>query len=213
MLNLTLSFSNLFNILFGIFLGFFLMVIVSCSVIKRKVAKKNKNEKIREISTRTYYDFYLKNDKMKDKMISALIYQTKEISKINYPDKNHPLFELSFNEIVDGINLIQQKLKKIVVHPLFKDFKNIHITTLLNIEENIAKPAFKIYNKKTIKMLNLSYKVFKSIINIFNPLFYIKKILNIFLVKKGKKDISIIILDLVGNTIYGIYNNEKNLQK
>lgn len=212
-LAINLSFFNIFNLVFGVFIGFFLMLVISISIISIKVKKNNKNEQIRQISKRTYYDYYLKNEKIKDRIISSLIYQTNEISKLKFPDKKHPLYELSINDILNGINHIQKKLKKITNHPLFKDFKDVHITTLVNIEEYIAKPVIKISKNKYTKFAYNFYRIIKGFINIFNPLFYIKKILNLFLIKKGKKDIIIVALDLIGNTCYEVYNNENNLQK
>ena len=53
----------------------------------------------------------------------------------------------------------------------------------------------------------------KNILNIFNPIFYMRLILSKILIKKGRKEILLITLDFVGNTVFEIYNNENNLQK
>ena len=207
-----LSISNIFNLGFGVFLGFFLMVVISIVIISLYVKKNNKNEEIRQISKRTYTNFYLKENNMKDKITSSLIYEVKEVSKLVYPDKKHPLFELSINEILNGINLVQHKLNRIVKHPLFKEIKNVHISSLLNLE-TIAKPALLVSKNKFFKLGKTIFNIFKTILNLFNPLFYIKKLLNVVLSKKGKKEIGIITLDFIGNTIYDIYKGENNLQK
>lgn len=208
-----LTFWNIANLFFGAVFAFFLMVMLSCALFSKILSKYNKNHQIREISKKAYVDFYQKKNNMKDKIISSLIYEIKEISQQSFPDKKYPLYELSINEILGGILIVQRKLKRFIDHPLCKDIKNVHIATLLSFEENVAQPIMNFYNHKTFQLLYRSYKMAKSAFNIVNPIFYMKKILYLTVFKKGKKDIIIICLDFVGNCCYEIYNNEKNLQK
>ena len=206
MLNLAIEIklSNIFNLAFGIILGFFLMLLLTCSIFSLIISKKNKNEEIKIISKRAYGEFYMSDKGMKDAIIYSLMYEINEVTKLVYPDKKNPLYELSFNNLVDGVNILQRKLKKVVSHPLFVDLKNIHITALLSIEK-VAKPDNKVYNKKYIKILMVCYKITMYIINLFNPVFYMKKIMSKILIKKGKKEITILLLDFVGNSCYEIY--------
>ena len=46
------------------------------------------------------------------------------------------------------------------------------------------------------------------IINFINPLYYIKLIVRKTLFKQGKKDVILIGLDFIGNTVYEIYEKE-----
>ena len=148
---------------------------------------------------------------MKDKIISSIIYEVKSVSKEIYPDKKHPMYELSINDLIDGLKLIQKKLKIITTNPLCQDLKNVHIATLLSLED-ITKPLMSLYKKKSTRILMMCYKVFYNAINIINPIFYIKKILTFFLTKQGKKDAILIMLDYIGNTTYQIYTSSKNKQ-
>lgn len=207
-LALELKLSNIFNLLFGIMFGFFIMILISCALFSKFISKKNKNEEIRIISKRAYNDFYLKDKKIKDAIIQSLIYEVNEVSKIVHPEKKYPLYELSINDIINGLELIQKKLKVFINHPLCVDIKNIHIASLIVLEEKVAKPVVKVYNKKYIKALMFCYKVIMFLINLFNPVFYMKKIMSKVLIKKGKKEFSVLLLDFVGNTCYEIYLKE-----
>ncbi|MCI5744976.1 MAG: hypothetical protein MR270_01680 [Erysipelotrichaceae bacterium] len=206
--------SNIINLLMGIIFGFFLMVIISCAFITKKLSKNNKNEDIREISSRNYTTHFSLNNKEKinDKIINSVIYEVQEVSKIVYPNKENPMFELSINDILNALILIQLRLKKIIDNPLCKDIKKIHISSIINLKEKIYNPAIKIYNN-FFKVFNKILSIFWLLLNIINPLFYIKKFMKLFFIKKGKKDAAIICLDAIGNCCYDIYNRESNLQK
>lgn len=210
--NLTfgLTFFNVINLLFGILFGFILMAMIASAILAHVLSKYNKDDKIREISKRAYNDFYLKQEHMKDKIISSLVYEINEVSSQCYPDKKFPLYELSINEILGGIMILHGKLNKFINHPLCNNLKNVHVSTILSIEENIAKPVMTIYNKKIVRFLYKSYKIFRTITNFVNPIFYIKKIMSKTIFKKGKKDIVLICLDFIGNCTYEIYTIEKS---
>lgn len=215
MLNLSLNIqlSNVINLLLGVVLGFFIMVILACAILSKTLKKYNKTEQIRDISSRAYTDYFSKQSSAKDKLLSSITYEIKEVSTLCHPDKDKPIYELSINDVIFGLKTIQKKLKKIVTHPLCKDIKNIHITTLLELEEKIAKPVLKVSNNKFIKIIRQIINIFTSILNLINPIFYIRKIMNYIMIKRGKKDLIIISLDFIGNTTYEIYNREKDLQK
>lgn len=208
-----LSILNIANIFFGAFFGFFVMVMVSCAIISLILKRFNQNEEIRRISKKAYTDFYLIKNTMKDKMISSMIFEIKEVSKLVYPNKKYPLYELSINDILSGLMILSKSLKKVVDHPLFKDLKNVHIATFISFEENYAKPIYKLYNHKVFKTFYKSYKTVRMVLNLINPIFYIKKIIYLSAFKQGKKDLILIGLDFVGNCFYEIYqNNEEKLE-
>lgn len=215
MLNMSLNIelSNVLNLLLGVILGFFIMVILACAILSKTLKKHNKDEKIREISTRAYTENLLSKSSSKDKIISCIYYEIKEVSTLCHPDKLHPVYEISINDLFFAISTVQKKLKKLVSHPLFKDLKNIHITTLVNFEDKIYKPVRKVSNNKFVSVIMFAWKIIFSIINLVNPVFYMRKIMNYFLSKRGKKDLLIIALDFIGNTTYEVYNREKDLQK
>lgn len=201
--------SNIINLVLGIAFGFFIMIIISCAIISKMLSKQNENENIRLISNQAYNNYFLNKDNIKDKIINSLIYEIKNVSLSIYPEKENPLYELSINDLLNAITIIQKKLKHITNHPLFIDIKYIHISKMLSFEENITRPIFKVYNNKKTQFVMNSYRVLKMIINIFNPLFYIKKITTYFLIKKGKKDMILILLDFIGNNTYQIYISSK----
>ena len=212
-ITLTFSFMNVFNFVFGIVFGFILMIMISCGIFSKIISKYNKSKEIRKISKDAYSNYYKTEIKTNDKIIKSLLFEVTEVSKLVYPDKKHPYFELSINDIMKGLLLIQRKLKKVVSNPLFKDLKNVHICKVLQLEETLAKPVLKIKKNKFVKMCYEIFIVVKSMLNIINPVFYMKLIIKYTLFKKGKKDLILICLDFIGNTTYEIYNNENNLQK
>ena len=205
---LDISIGNIANLIIGITFGFFVMIILSCAIISKKMKKHNENDNIRNISISAYEDFYLKKYSMKDKIISSIIYEVQSVSKEIHPDKKHPLYELSINDVIDALKLIQRKLKKFTTHPLLQYVKNIHISTLLSLED-ITRPFMILYKKKSTKILMMCYKVVHTLINLINPIFYIKKILTFFMSKRGKKDAILIMLDYIGNTTHQIYSSSK----
>lgn len=198
--------SNIINILLGITFGFFIMIILSCAIISKMLSKSNEDKHIRNISNKSYVDFYSNNTNIKDKIISSVIFEVKEVSTLIHPDKKHPIYELSINDLLNGLLIIQKRLKKITNHPLCYDIKHIHISKILSIEENFSRPFVKIYKKKSTKVIISSYKIVKFVINLFNPIFYMKKVLSYIMMKKGRKEIILIFLDFVGNTTHQIYS-------
>ena len=200
------TFTNALNIILGAIIGFLLMAMISCAILSLVLSKSNKNKKIRTISKKSYTDFFLGKKDMKDKLTSSIIYEIQEVSRLCYPSKKNPMYELSINDMLYGLLIIQKKLKRFVNHPLCKDIKDIHISKILSLEDIFKKPISIITNKK----FKIAYKIFnilKGIINLFNPIFYIRKIMQFTILKQGKKDILLICLDFVGNSTYEIYNN------
>lgn len=206
---LDISFGNIMNLILGITLGFFVMIILTCAIISKKFTKKNENIEIRKISNISYNDYYLKNVKMNDKLISSLLFEVKEVSKLIYEDKKYPLYELSINDLINALTIIQKRLKSITSHPLCQDLKHVHIATILSVEENITRPLLILYNNKITKVFLLANKLIRIVLNIFNPIYYIKRIITYFTMKRGKKDLILIVLDYIGNTTYEIYNHSK----
>ena len=207
---LSVTFFNIFNLIFGIMFGFFFMVMITSAILSKVLSKYNKDSKIREISKKAYTDFYAKKDTMKDRILGSFLYELKEVSQMSYPDKKYPLYELSINELVDGVMILQKKLKRFISHPLCRDIKKLHISTILSIEENIAKPVMAVYNNKVFKFFYKAFKITRTILNIVNPIFYIKKILSFTVFKRGKKDVVLIGLDFIGNCCYEVYNPVKD---
>jgi hypothetical protein len=210
---LTITFGNVINLLLGILLGFMIMLAVFCGVISRLLSKQNKNDKIRNISKNAYYNYFTNNKNTKDAILNSLIYEIKEVSSLVYPNDENAIYELSINDIIKALKIIQKKTQKIVDHPLCKDIKYIHISKLIYLEENIAKPIINISKNKIVRKFYKAINLVRKMLNVFNPIFYMRLIVNKILIKKGKKEVLLITYDFIGNTIYEIYNNENNLQK
>ncbi len=205
----TFTFSNFLSIFLGVIFSFLVFSMITSAIISKILSKYNKNEKIRSISAKAYATYFKKDTTFKERTICSLIYEVNEVCALTCPNTKYPLYELSINEVLSGVLIVQQKLKKLVNNPLLKDIKNVHIATLINLEENFAKPVFKIVNHKFFKYSFKISKVILMIINFINPLYYIKLIVRKTLFKQGKKDIILIGLDFIGNTVYEIYEKEE----
>ena len=210
---LTITFGNVINLLLGILLGFMIMLAIFCGVISRFLSRQNKNDKIRNISKNAYYNYFTNNKNTKDAILNSLIYQVKEVSSLVYPNDENAIYELSINDIIKALKIIQKKTQRIVDHPLCKDIKYVHISKLIYLEENIAKPIINISKNKIVRKFYKAINLVRKMLNVFNPIFYMRLIVNKILIKKGKKEVLLITYDFIGNTIYEIYNNENNLQK
>ena len=96
------TFTNALNIILGAIIGFLLMAMISCAILSIVLSKSNKNSKIRSISKKAYTDFFLGKKGMKDKILSSVIYEVKEVSRLCYPSKKNPMYELSINDMLNG---------------------------------------------------------------------------------------------------------------
>lgn len=204
-LSYKLEFGNITTMLWGLLTGFFIMVVISCAIIAAKLNKKSKNPKIREISKKAYGNYKASKAKLQNKLISALYYEVSEAIKLVHPDNNNAFFELSINEIIDGIKSVNTTLKKIINHPLCKDIKKIHILFIFDVNNKVITPVKKIISKNVTKAFILLSDIFWRIVNLVNPVYYMRKFLLKIISKKGRKDLFIISFDIIGNACYDIY--------
>lgn len=211
MFNLAYEFkiSNITTLIFGVIAGFFMMIAISCAIYSKIMHKKNKNEHIRSISKKAYGLFKDSDKSLQLKLKDSLFYEIKEVIKLVYPDKENAIFELSINDIIFGIKKINIKLKNIVNHPLCNDIKTIHISFLFNVNNKLISPFKKVSNSKLTKFAKIVYKTVWHFINLINPVFYMKLIMNKIIAKTSHKDLFIIGLDIIGNTCYDIYSVAK----
>lgn len=210
MLNSSFTFSNGLNLVFGLVFGFGLMAMLICIIISHTLRKTNKHKEIREISKKVYEEKFNEKDNMKNKLLSSLAGEVKGVSEIISPDKEHPLYELSINQIINGINVVNRKLKRLVYNPLFTSFRNTSISALLDTEKKYVQPVLKMYNNIFVKVIRRISAIVLPIINLVNPVFYMKKIIKWTAFRQGKKDLIIIGLDFIGNTSYEIYKDLDN---
>ena len=209
----SITFFNIFNLILGIILGFLIMLAIFSVFISRFLAKQNKNNDIRNISKKTFYTYLNSNSKIKEKIFKSLLFETKEVVNLIHPDNENAIYELSINDVIKTLRLLEKKIRTIIEHPLCNDIKHVSIAKLIYLEQTIAKPVIILYKNKFVKVFYKAIMIGKNILNIFNPIFYMRLILNKILIKKGRKEILLITLDFVGNTVFEIYNNENNLQK
>ena len=209
----SVTFFNIFNLILGIILGFMIMLAIFSVFISRFLSKQNQNDEIRNISKKAYFTYLNSNSKIKDQIFKSLLYETKEVVNLIHPNNEQAIYELSINDIIKTLRLLERKITTIINHPLCKDIKHISIAKLIYLEQTFAKPVIVLYKNKFVKLFYKAIIIGKNILNVFNPIFYMRLILNKILIKKGRKEVLLISLDFVGNTVFEIYTNESNLQK
>ena len=198
----SITFFNIFNLILGIILGFLIMLAIFSVFISRFLAKQNKNNDIRNISKKTFYTYLNSNSKIKEKIFKSLLFETKEVVNLIHPDNENAIYELSINDVIKTLRLLEKKIRTIIEHPLCNDIKHVSIAKLIYLEQTIAKPVIILYKNKFVKVFYKAIMIGKNILNIFNPIFYMRLILNKILIKKGRKEILLINLDFVGNTVF-----------
>ncbi len=222
--------SSIFILLTGIIIGFLIcgimyLIIVLSSL--KKIDKNNKKEYSEEDIVKTNDVNKLINgakdelkEESKDLSISAQIdlmtniswQLINDIAKVYYPDSKYPLFELSVEELIKLCEYITNKIDSIFNGKLTKYARNFKMSQLMSIidakkkmdDNKIIKAAKKVHIEDI-------YKVVNSTKNLFNPLYWIKKVMISSTLNIGVLKIFNIIIDIVGQETAKVYS--KNIFK
>ncbi len=203
--------------IFGIvFLTLFYVLICLISLNKKEKMIKKSNEevseeKISEIIKNTQKDF-LKQRKSSTTFLAlkeSVINLVNNIAKEYYPNSNHPIGELSIEELIILDRYIVNKIEEILSSKGLRLLKNIRITTILNIVDannkiqtnKVVKLSKKMHFPKIVKGINMA-------LNIINPFYWFKRLvispsLN-FLIKK----ILLLTISIVGEEVYKVYSKK-----
>ena len=199
-------FLRIFQFVMGMYTGILIMAAISGFIINRILKRSANNEKIHNISKKSF-DIFTKNKKIKTKIFNSLRNEIVQCAKLANPDSNAPLLDLSFNEMIGGVNNIQFRLRTLVDYPLLRPLKGLTITQILSVEEVVKKPI-KVYNSKPVKVLMKIWSYVMTVINILSPVLWVRRILKHTVFKEGKKTAGIIAFDYIGNLTYDIYNHK-----
>ncbi|MGD9605642.1 MAG: hypothetical protein AB7V00_05800 [Bacilli bacterium] len=242
-INLKRFFSQLFQkltienfdvLFFGIILGFllcflFYLFIVVSSMRPRKdlpkLDEKDVDEQILKLITSAKNEY---SEEFSTKPLKEKAPALKEISwnlinaiaKIYYPDSNFPIYELSIDELLVLNHYITNRIDSLFKGKVLNAIKKVRIAYILKIIEMKKK----IDNSKPVKVANKTQisgflKVATGIFNVFNPLYWVKKLMIGTTMTIATNKIALTIIDIVGeetNKVYNrsVFNSEKesNLQ-
>lgn len=216
-----LNFSTLFSLLFGIAIGLAIFAIIYLTMVLATL--KNKKyvvlTHVKDVDDTLVKEMIKESqDMFKDKNLkgeSGNIGYCKElcvslvqnISRKFFPESKYPLYELSVDEVLMLSVYVSNRLDEILDHRGLRIFRRVKISTMIslgdvkkNIEDNPLIKATKKYK------VGEALKSAKNVINIVNPIYWVRK----FVVNKVMdvviKKLCLIIIGVVGEETYKIYS-------
>ena len=224
LLNLISKFSwaNLMIMFTGIIIGFIMCALIYLVVILTSL-KKNENyvykskfeiedEDIKRV-IRSAKNQYIEessnlptNEKFRDilNISKELIH---DIAKMYYPKSEYPIYELSIDELMMLNHYITNRVDGLFKGKVLRGFKKIKIAQILKIidlkkkiDENKAVKAAKKMHVPGI------YKTTMSILNVFNPAYWVKKLMINTTMQIGTNKIATTIIDIVGEETAKVYS-------
>ncbi len=225
------SWSSIFTLFTGILIGIVISILVYVILFLRSISKKEKQNEFDSSEINTNNIDHSEQLALVKKYINASKDEFKEVSeemtfnqkldvtkelttnlvvniaKIYYPDSDHPLCELSVEELLQLDYYICHRIEDIFEGRILKNFKNIKISQILRIIDTTNKIANNkiVKSAKKLKIGGIS-SVIKSAINFINPVFWIKKSLMNVTIDVGTNRIVNIIFEIVGEETAKVYS-------
>ena len=130
-----------------------------------------------------------------------------EIAKLYYPKSEYPIYELSIDEMLVLTHYITNRVESLFKGKVLKSLKKIKISQIIKVLE-IKK---KIEENKIVKAANkvklpTLYKATMSVLNIFNPGYWVKKIMINTTLSIGTNKIAATIIDIIGEETTKVYS-------
>lgn len=221
---------NLFIFFMGIIVGFIICGIIYLIIFFKsmketsKINEKAYNEenvvKTEEVNKliKGAKDQYKEDGK--DNNISTKLNVIKDISwnllndiaKLYYPESDHPVFELSVDELIKLSNYITEKVDQLFkgrITKYLRDFKIIQLVKLIETKKRVDENKIVKASKKA--HVGGIYKVTSSILNTINPVHWVQKLMISSSVNIGGNIIANMIIDIVGQETAKVYS--KNIFK
>ncbi|HOA78790.1 MAG TPA: hypothetical protein PKO39_04980 [Bacilli bacterium] len=224
------SLDNLLILFFGIIIGFLVCLMIYLVFVfislkkgeKRYQAQKQEieDEKIARLirSARNLFIEEYANETLGQKInaVGKISWNLiNDIAKVYYPKSNYPIYELSLDELIILNHYITDRVDMIFKGPVLSPLKKVKIANILKlfeikkkIDENVAVKAA---NKLKIpKILQATV----AVLNIFNPAYWVKKLMVNTTILAASNKICTTIIDVVGeetNKVYSknVFNREK----
>lgn len=130
-----------------------------------------------------------------------------DVAKIYYPKSQHPLLELSVDELIKLDYYIMQRVERIFEGKILKHFKKIKVSFIMNMLDK-KKMIEESKIVKTAKKLNVGGigAVIKNALNIVNPVHWVKKAAMNMTMEIAYNRIFGIVFEIVGEETAKIYS-------
>jgi hypothetical protein len=141
-----------------------------------------------------------------------------DIAKLYYPNSDYPIYELSIDEILILNHYITNRVDSLFKGRILKSFKKVKISQVLKLID-LKK---KIDENKVVKAVKKAkvpaiYKATMTVLNVFNPYYWVKKLMINTTLSIGTNKIASTIIDIVGEETIKVYsksvfNKEKAIE-
>ncbi len=157
---------------------------------------------------------FKKNKKLGDRSATKLTFDLsyeliEEIASYFFPESKYPMLELNVHELLDLNHYITDRIKDILDKPVLKNTMNLQMTQLMSMFDK--KKA--IQENKVMKTAK-KYKVGKiakyggAAINIFNPVYWFRKLVINTSLDAMTKKICVVIIGIVGEETTKVYSKK-----
>lgn len=216
------SWSSVVILITGIAIGFVICAFIYLVIVLISLKKNEKddivhkidieNEELKRVirSARNQYYEESSNSPLNQKIVDIRDISWRlinDISKLYYPKSDYPIYELSIDEFMKLNHYITNRVDSLFKGRILISFKKIKISQILKLidlkkkidENKIVKVA------KKAKVPGL-YKATMTVLNIFNPAYWVKKLMINTTLSVGTNKIASTIIDIVGEETIKVYS-------
>lgn len=216
------SWSSVLILITGIAIGFvmcaFIYLIIVLTSLKKNKDEINKNkieienEELKRLIRSAQNQYFEEssnlplNQKVNDlRDISWRLIN--DIAKLYYPESKHPLCELTIDEFMMLNHYITNRVDSLFKGRVLRMFKKIKIAQILKLLEFKKKfeesKIVKVAKKAKVPTL---YKATMAVLNVFNPSYWVKKLMVETTMSVGTNKIASTVIDIVGEETIKIYS-------
>jgi len=216
------SWGSIFILIAGIIIGFLICVLSYIVVVLASIRKTEEyihtseveidDEEIKRVirNAKNQYAEESANKKVTEKVndIKDISWQLmNDIAKKFYPNSDYPIYELSIDEIMILNHYITNRVDQIFKGRVLKNFKKVKISQILKLID--IKKRFD--DNKVVKAANKAkvpgiFKAIMSVLNVFNPGYWVRKLMVNTTLSIGTNKIASLVIDIVGEETTKIYS-------
>lgn len=211
----------LISFIIGISFGFILFLLIYLyAVIKslnkgsrlRKVDEEDIDEEevkwlIKDAVTQ-FQDKKLRDETGFSKLLTQLSKQlSMDIAAKFYPQSKYPLLELTIDEIIILMRYVSDRFDKLLDHKLLKLFRGMTITRLMSLYNTKELVENNLIVKTGLKTSKIFKKVI-SVLNIINPVYWIRKAVVDNMTKVIMVKLGVAVISITGEETYKIYSKK-----
>ncbi|HHU55352.1 MAG TPA: hypothetical protein GXZ48_01485 [Acholeplasmataceae bacterium] len=206
----------------GIIIGFLICVMIYLVIVLVSLRKNDEyihksdaqieDEEIKRLIRNARNQYYERsaylNTAQKITEVKEISWQLmNDIAMKFYPKSNYPLYELSIDELMILNHYITNRVDQLFKGKVLKGFKKVKISQILKLID-IKK---KIDENKMVKAANKVkipgiMKATLSVLNVFNPGYWVKKLMINTTLSIGTNKLASLIIDIVGEETTKVYS-------